>query len=305
MARIIFMGTPEYARRILSAVRRSEDTFLVVTKPDMPVGRHRRMTPSPVAAWAAAEGIPVLKPESLKVLRHEFEIFTPDYILTAAFGRILRPWLLDLPRFGAYNLHASLLPRWRGPNPIAWSIRAGDFQTGATLMKMDAGVDTGPIVCQSTVGIAPDDTTDTLTLKLADEGARLWLESLSEHSGLLPATPQPSGGALYAPKFAPDAGRLDWHQPAAVLDAWVRSMTPDPGAYTMAGEQRIKILSAQAKGDGAQGAPGNAVVYGNHWQVTTGRGTLEVTVIQPAGRRPMSPGDFVRGFRGDGQWLLR
>ena len=294
------MGTPEYARRILAQIRRTHDTFLVVTKPDRPTGRHRRMTPSPVAEWAQSQGIPLVKPASLVAVRHELEAFSPDYILTAAFGRILRPWLLDLPRYGAYNLHASLLPRWRGPNPIAWAILAGDSETGTTLMRMDAGIDTGPIVAQSAVAIEPDDTTGDLAVKLADAGAELWLAVLSSQGeGPLSARPQPEDGVTFAPKFASDAGRLDWGRSAVELDGWVRGMTPDPGAYTMLSELRVKILRAKAQDGEPRGRPGTAVLDGNEWLVASGRGMLRIGWIQPAGRRPMTPGDFVRGVRGE------
>ncbi len=305
MARIVFMGTPDYARRILEAIQSAQDDFLVVTKPDMPVGRHRQLTPSPVAEWAAMRGLPVLKPMRLKDARDVWESFQPDWILTAAFGRILPSWALGLPRYGAYNLHASLLPRWRGPNPIAWAIRSGDPVTGVTLMRMEEGVDTGPIVSQVRMEIEPHETTGDLTMRLADAAAHLWLEARAPGVCCLPERPQPTEGAIHAPKFDSLESRLDWALPAERVDAWVRSMTPEPGAYTMLGSDRIKILQASVSRMTAGDRPGLARLAGSDWLVAAGDNrSLRVSVIQPAGRRPMAPVDFARGRRGETEWLL-
>ncbi|MCL5116070.1 MAG: methionyl-tRNA formyltransferase [Firmicutes bacterium] len=305
MARIIYMGTPDYARRILEAVWHPQHEWLIVTKPDMPVGRRQILTPSSVASWAQAQGLKVVKPRRLKDFEETWRAFTPDWILTAAYGRILPEWLLGLPRFGAYNLHASLLPRWRGANPIAWAIKSGDAETGVTLMAMDAGVDTGPIVAQAPVAILPTDTTGALTERLADRAAELW-KSMTEGKdpGVLAAKPQPDQGATLAPKFDRHAGHLDWADPATRLDAWIRSMTPEPGAYTMLYDQRIKILLAHADAKRVVGSPGTARLDGDHWRVAAGDGSVVVRLIQPAGRRAMTPGDYVRGRRGEQEWAL-
>ncbi len=305
MARILFMGTPDYARRILEAIQSDRDEFLVVTKPDMPVGRHRRLTPSPVAEWSGSHGLPVLKPGRLKDARADWESFQPDWILTAAFGRILPRWALELPRYGAYNLHASLLPRWRGPNPIAWAIRSGDAVTGVTLMRMDEGVDTGPVVSQVELALGPHETTGHMTTRLADAAADLWLRAAAAAVGRLPEVPQPSEGVTHAPKFDPAESRLDWNLPAERIDAWVRSMTPEPGAYTMLGSERIKILQTSVSGVAVGDPPGTARLEGTEWRVASG-GTKSVLVsaIQPAGRRPMAPADFARGRRGETAWRL-
>lgn len=305
MARILFMGTPDYARRILKAIQSPRDEFLVVTKPDMPVGRHRQLTPSPVAEWAVSRGLPVLKPVRLKDVRADWESFRPDWILTAAFGRILPRWALELPRYGAYNLHASLLPRWRGPNPIAWAIRSGDPVTGATLMRMDEGVDTGPVVSQVELGLDPQETTGQLTIRLADAAAALWLDAVATAVNRLPEVPQRSDGVMYAPKFDPAESRLDWNLPAERVDAWVRSMTPEPGAYTMIGSDRIKILQTSVSGVTVGDPPGTARLEGSDWLVASGgKEAVRVSAIQPAGRRPMAPADFARGRRGETEWLL-
>lgn len=306
MARIIFMGTPDYARRILEKIWNAQDDWLIVTKPDMPVGRHRQMTPSSVGSWALGHGVELMRPHRLKDAREAWAAFLPDWILTAAFGRILPEWALNLPRFGAYNLHASLLPRWRGPNPIAWAIRANDPETGVTLMRMDSGIDTGPIIAQAKVPIESVDTTPQLTDKLADVAAALWMDAAGRRRLMrFPERPQGEAGVSYAPKFESDAGHLDWSEAADVLDAWVRSMTPEPGAYTTWHEQRIKVLEAKVDAVALAGPPGRAVLKGNEWRVAAGRGALSIARIQPAGRRPMTPGDFVRGRRGESEWQLR
>lgn len=304
MARILFMGTPEYARRILDAIWTPEHEWRVVTKPDMPVGRRQVLTPSPVAMFATELGLAVDKPVRLWDFRDVWTAYQPDWILTAAFGRILPRWVLDLPRWGAYNLHASLLPRWRGANPIAWAIRAQDAETGITLMQMDEGIDTGPVAARVATPILADDTTSRLTERLAELAAQLWLTTARGVAGPLPVTPQPSDGACYAPKFAPGEARLDWRESAETLDAWVRSMTPEPGAYTMLDDQRVKILTVSVDPNPMNDAPGTARLVGNRWRVATGRGALWVEQIHPAGRRPMSPGDFVRGRQGEHQWTL-
>ncbi|MCY0877912.1 MAG: methionyl-tRNA formyltransferase [Firmicutes bacterium] len=306
MARLVLMGTPEYARRIFAGVWDPSDEILVVTKPDAPQGRRRVSTPSAVADWAQSLGLSVLKPTKMVEIRPALEAFSPDWILTAAFGRILPAWLLALPRCGAYNLHASLLPRWRGPNPIAWAIKSGDAITGVTLMQMDAGVDTGPIVEQKATAIDPEDTTGTLTGKLADLAVLVWREVRARHGVVrFDGRPQDDAKATYAPKFSRDAGRIAWGDAARAIDAHVRSMTPEPGAYTMLRDQRVKILQASPEPAPTAGQPpGFATLAGEDWRVTTGEGMLRVRRIQPEGRRPMTPGEFARGQRGDGGWQL-
>ncbi|MCY0897701.1 MAG: methionyl-tRNA formyltransferase [Firmicutes bacterium] len=306
MARMVLMGTPAYAQRIFAGILEGSDDVMVVTKPDVPQGRHRRMTPSLVAEWADRQGLMVLKPDKLADIRDTLLQFDPDWLLTAAYGRILPSWLLGVARYGSYNLHASLLPRWRGPNPVAWAIRSGDQTTGVTLMSMDRGIDTGPIVAQKVLAIAPEDTMGTLTMKLADLAVELWRE-VRQREGvrLFPSWPQPEDGATYAPKFEPDAGRIPWEEPASRVDAHVRSMTPEPGAYTILQGQRVKILQAvPVPAALTADAPGSARLVGNDWIVATGQGALRVLTIQPAGRRPMTPGEFARGQRGDGTWQL-
>jgi len=303
VARILFFGTPLYAQVIAAGLYRRfpGDQWRVVTKPDKPQGRKRVLTPSTVAQWAAEEGLPVDKPGRWQDFWPIWAAFQPDWIVTAAYGRILPDTVLQLARWGAYNLHASLLPRWRGPNPIAWAIRAGDEVTGVTLMAMDTGVDTGPIVLQERVPIDSTDTRDTLTVKLAESGIRVFSEARQLYGdGPWPADPQPSTGVTMAPKFQDHESRIVWHEPALVIDRLIRSMSAEPGAYTIWEDQRIKILAAEPVAKAAEGRFGRAILDGNDWLVTTGDGYLRVRQIHPAGKRPMTPGDFLRGRRDKG-----
>ncbi len=306
MSRIVFMGTPEYARRILELIAFPPHTFLVVTKPDMPLGRHRRVTPSAVAEWALTQGMDVLRPDRMRDVSEVIRAFQPDYIITAAFGRILRPWLLDAPRFGAYNLHASLLPRWRGPNPVAWAIREGDPVSGVTLMAMDAGIDTGPIVAHASVAIAPDDNTATLTQRMADLGATLWRDTIQRFpQHIFPSNPQSQQGVTQAPKFLASEGHIDWGRDAERIDAHIRAMTPEPGTYAMLDGQRLKVLRAQTVSSQTLEHPGRIHSDGGDWLIACGQGVLRISAIQPAGRGIMTPAAYQRGHRGPSEWMLR
>ncbi len=300
--RLVFMGTPMYAVPVLRALVQLPrvDAVLVITRPAAARGRGRQPALPPVAEAARQLGLPVWTPSRLgPQAAARLARWRPDVALTAAYGVILPPAVLAQFPAGAYNLHASLLPRWRGPNPIAWAIRSGDAETGVSLMRMDAGVDTGPVAAQVRVPVAPDDTTGTLTARLAEAAARLWTEQWPAlSSGVLQAVPQ-AGPACHAPKDPPGAGRLHFEAPADVLARMIRSMLPDPGPHTMAGPVRIKVLQARVAEWAVAGVPGTIVRRApgaEEWVVACGRQTaLQIQLIQPAGRRPMSPGAFDRG----------
>jgi methionyl-tRNA formyltransferase len=298
---IVFMGTPAYAVPALGVVAASAHPVLVITQPDRPAGRGRQLRPSAVKEAARTLGLPVLTPSRLgpKTFARLREL-SPKLIVTAAYGGILPPAYLALPPAGAYNLHASLLPRWRGPNPIAWAIRAGDAQTGVTLMRMDEGVDTGPIVVQRALPIGGAETTGSLTGRLADlAGALLdeWLCRLLGGDGV--GSPQ-GNGYREAPKFESEASRIDWSQPAASVSAQIRSLLPDPGPWALAEGERLVIREVAGLLDDEGGQrlrPGQIERRGDEWRIGCGQGRLRVTLIQPAGRRAMSPGAYVRGLR--------
>lgn len=299
--RILFMGTPAYAVTVLEGLAARDQVVLrVVTRPDAPAGRGRHLRPSPVAAYAVDRGLSLDRPVTLKAFREAWTEFRPDLVVTAAYGRILPGWLIGLGR-RAVNLHASLLPRWRGPNPIAWAIWAGDTETGVTLMEMAAGVDTGPILAQAGVPIGADDTLGSLTARLAETARDLLLDRL-DRLFTLPAHPQDDRLATWAPKFAKEARRIDWTLPASVIDCRIRSMTPEPGAYTTWQGERIEVAPGRPR-EGSL-APGHAVLDGEAWMTGTGNGLIRLEAIRPAGKRWMTPAAFLRGRRNPGPVVL-
>ncbi len=302
MAKVLFLGTPLYARIILEGLLdRADLDIRVVTKADMPQGRRLQLMESPVAELARQRGIETDKPEKLVDFRDLWSQFQPDILITAAYGKILRPWLLSLPTHGAFNLHASLLPRWRGPNPIAWAIRAGDAQTGVTLMAMDAGVDTGAIVAQSgAVPIRTEDTLGLLTVELAQQARNLLIDHLQQLlEGQGPTVSQDESAMTYAGKFPPEDAHICWDVPAAEISRLIQSMSPDPGAYTLYRGMRIKILDGEY--DEGEQTPGVARVAGNAWRVGSAQGVVVIHTIRPAGRKEMTPGDFMRGLHAAGE----
>lgn len=301
---MIFFGTPAYAVPVLSTLAALPDVeVVVVTRPNAPKGRGRHLVPSPVRVAAEALGLTVWTPRRIGPrTMARLADWRPGWGLTAAYGLILPPPALALFERGAYNLHASLLPRWRGPNPIAWAIRAGDPVTGVTLMRMDSGVDTGPVLRRVPCAIGPDDTTGTLGARLGDLAAALWRDSWSDLvAGRLAAAAQ-EGVPTYAPKDPPAAEPLDWTQSAPVLDRQIRSMLPDPGPYTRAGSVRIKILSADVVSSPSHPGAKPGMIWRagrlrEEWVVTCGstETALRIHQLQPAGRRPMTPAAFDRG----------
>ncbi len=295
--RVVFMGSPAFAVPILEALAAAYPVVGVVTQPDRPAGRGRRLTPPPVKEAAQALGLPVMQPRRLKAPEavEQLVAWAPDLIVVAAYGQILRPNVLALPRYGAINVHASLLPRWRGASPIQHAILAGDRETGITIMLMDEGLDTGPILSQRSLPIAPEDTAATLSPKLARLGATLLLETLPPYlQGTLQPRPQPEEGVTYAPLLKKEDGRLDFTQPAEVLARQVRAFDPWPGTFMEWAGGRLKVLQAEALERPSPG-PGRPLVVEGFPAVGTGAGVLLLRRVQPAGRRPM-PGDaFLRG----------
>jgi methionyl-tRNA formyltransferase len=233
---IVFMGTPDFAVPALTALIKSEYQVMgVVTQPDRPSGRGKKLTPSAVKVVAEAANLPVLQPETLKdeEAKQALAALQPDLIVVAAFGQILRQEVLELPRHGCLNIHASLLPRWRGAAPVAAAILAGDAETGVTLMKMDVSLDTGPMIAHQALPITPDHTTETLTAVLAEVGATLLLDTLPDWlAGQIEAQPQDNNLATFAPRLKKEAGRIDWTQPAVLIERQVRAFDPWPGTFS-------------------------------------------------------------------------
>jgi methionyl-tRNA formyltransferase len=300
MARVVFMGTPAFAVPSLHTLHRTQTVLGVVTQPDRPAGRGRKLVASPVKAAAAALGLPVLQPQRLREPEALARLtgWKPDLIVVAAFGQILKPVVLDLPPHGCVNVHASLLPRWRGAAPIAAAILSGDAETGVTLMKLDVGLDTGPMLARRAEPTRADDTTATLTARLAESGARLLAETLPRYlAGAITPEPQDEAAATYAPQLRKEAGRLDFTQPARDLERRVRAFTPWPGAFTLWQGQPLKVLRTRVV-EGTSGMPGEVTPTEGGPAVSCGRGRLLLLEVQPAGKRPMTGIDFARGARG-------
>ncbi len=301
--RTIFMGTPDFAVPSLLALADSPafEVVAVLTQPDRPAGRGQRTAASPVKRAAEERSLPLYQPRSLRnqeALARLSE-YRPDLIVVVAFGQILPPAVLGLPSHGCLNVHASLLPRWRGAAPIAAAILHGDERTGVTVMQMDVGLDTGPIVAQMEEPIRPDDTRATLGERLAHLGAALLLETLPRYlSGDLTPTPQPEEGVTYAPQLRKEDGRLDWTRPATALDRQVRAFDPWPGAFTTWRGRRLRIWRATPRPDvPVTGATGMVVSLRDGVGVVTGAGVLRLDEVQLAGKRRMPAVDFARGQR--------
>jgi methionyl-tRNA formyltransferase len=299
---VAFAGTPEFAATILKAILAAGyEVPLVLTQPDRPAGRGMHLLPSPVKQVAEAAGIPVWQPERLRSPEAWQPIVAaaqPDLLVVAAYGLILPAPLLSWPRLGAVNLHASLLPRWRGAAPIARAIEAGDAVTGITLMQMDEGLDTGAILATYPLAIPPDATTGSLSAALADLAAAAIvaeLPRLAERQQQAQA--QPAEGVTYAAKITPAERRIDWQQPAVVLERRLRAFDPAPGMQTFWGGQLWKVWRAQVA-DGPVREPSGSVVAVDPRRgiaVATGDGLLWLTELQRAGGRRLVAAEFLRG----------
>ena len=295
------MGTPEFAVPVLEALANTHQVVGVVTQPDRPAGRGRRLAPSPVKQVALEHGLMLSQPHSLRTPEAvaQLSAWRPEVIVVAAFGQILPQDVLDIPPHGCLNVHGSLLPRWRGAAPVTAAILAGDEVTGVTIMQMDAGLDTGPVLAQREEPIAPDDTQATLEERLARMGAELLVETLVAYlaGSLLPRS-QPDEGATYAGQLRKEDGRLDWSCPAVELDRRVRAFSPWPGAFTMWRGRRLKVLRAVPLPAWRGGvSPGTVVALAGGVVVATGEGALRLEEVQLAGKRPMDIGAFLRGQR--------
>lgn len=300
MADVVFMGTPEFAVPSLEALIETQTVVGVVTQPDRPAGRGRKLRPSPVKVTAEEAGLPLYQPPSLREREaaEPLHRWAPEAIVVAAFGQILRPHVLDLPPRGCINVHASLLPRWRGASPIQHALLAGDEKTGVSLMRMGVGLDTGPVYVQEAVPLRPGETAQTLHDRLAELGAEMLRAHLDAIlSGKIAPEPQDDEAATYAPLIKKEDGRLDWTASAAQLDRRVRAMTPWPGAFTIWNEQRLKILAARPLEEGAPpaGEPGDVTGDEEAVVVVTGEGGLRLLEVQLAGKEAMPAAAFVRG----------
>ena len=297
--RIAFAGTPAFAERALGALLAAgHQIALVLTQPDRPSGRGLRAAASPVKLLAGARGLPVFQPQTLND-EHALERLAaaqPEVLVVAAYGLLLPPRALAIAPHGALNIHASLLPRWRGAAPIQRALLAGDRESGITIMKMDAGLDTGPILSRAPIPIAPDDDAQTLHDKLAALGAEAIVAALAQlAAGRAPSMPQPEAGATYARKLGKEEAELDWSRPCVELERAVRALRPAPGARSRLRGETIKLWRARCVAQ--QGIPGSVLQSGNDGVlVACGEGALQVTELQRAGGTRLAAADFLRGF---------
>jgi len=298
--RIVFLGTPEFAVPHLAALAGSEDqVLLVITQPDRPKGRGRRPSPPPVKVLAEALGLTVWQPESIKTpeVINRIKELTPDLLVVVAFGAILPPDLLQLPRIGPLNVHPSLLPAYRGPAPINWAILNGETETGVTTMFMDRGMDTGPLLLSRRTAIAPDETAGQLHDRLAGLGADLLLETIAGlKAGTVTPRPQPSAGVTLAPFLKKADGLMDWTGSAEELARQVRGLDPWPGAYTTFKGKTLKVFGGRP-GPG-RGRPGQILTVDQGLlHVAAGQGSLALAELQLEGKRRLSAPEFWRGQR--------
>ncbi len=303
--RIVFAGTPEFAAKHLQALLTSPHQLVgVYTQPDRPAGRGKKLTPSPVKQLAEAAQLPVFQPASLKTpeAQQELEALQADIMVVVAYGLLLPQAVLDLPRLGCINVHGSLLPRWRGAAPIQRAIEAGDTQTGVTIMQMEAGLDTGPMLHTVRCAITAEDTAGSLHDRLAELGPEALLHALVELAqGGLAAERQNDSLSNYARKIDKEEAALDWEQEAVVLDRKIRAFNPFPMAYCFARDDRLRIYTARAL-DQSQtstrpAAPGTIVsIRSSGICVQCGQGMLQITRLQLPGKKPVSAAEFINGF---------
>ena len=307
--RLAFAGTPEFARVALATLHQAGfEIVLVLTQPDRPAGRGQHVQPSAVKAWAVQRGLMVIQPHGLRLdgryaddaaaARDAMEDTRIDAMVVAAYGLILPEWVLALPPLGCLNIHASLLPRWRGAAPIHRAIQAGDAQTGITVMQMDAGLDTGPMLLAETLDIRDDDTTGSLHDRLAVLGGRLIVEALELAAcGGLRATPQPAEGVTYAKKIDKAEAFVDWRSDAVCVAQHIRALNPAPGAVTQWRGEAVKLWHALACAAGADAqAPGTVIhVSGDAITVACGSGAVRLTELQRPGGKRLSAAQFLQG----------
>ncbi len=302
--RAVFLGTPEFAVPSLRVLVDDVDVLAVVTQPDRPQGRGRRVASPPVAEIAQQLGLRILQPARLKdpLAIETLRALGPDIIVTVAYGKIIPPQILALPPLGCINVHPSLLPKYRGASPIQAAIADGERETGVTIMYQSEALDAGDLILQRRVPIAPEDTAQTLEARLADAGAEALREALRLiAAGTAPRLAQDESKASYVGKLAKDDGRIDWTRSAAVLADFIRAMDPWPSAYTWHRGRLLKIWKGTAVPGPASGnaTPGTVVETrrGEGFVVSTGGGALLVTEVQPEGRRRMSADEYARGAR--------
>jgi len=290
--KVVFMGTPDFAVPVLEALARQHEVVAVYTQPPRPAGRGQQPRPSAVQTRAAALGLVTRHPASLRETGTVagFAALGADVAVVVAYGLLLPQAVLNAPRLGCLNIHASLLPRWRGAAPIQRAILAGDSETGVCIMQMQAGLDTGPVLLRATTPIGPTDTAGDLHNRLAALGADLIVSALARRPDLVPQ-PQPDAGVTYAAKITKAEARIDWTRPATDIDRQIRGLSPFPGAWCLVGAERVKLLGAHLAA--GAGSPGQVLAG---FTIACGTGAVTVTAAQRDGKRPMAAAELLRGF---------
>lgn len=298
MASIIFMGTPDFAVPTLKALIEQHDVIGVVTQPDRPAGRRGDLKPPPVKVAAEAADIPVFQPEKLRrksAIAELKEMGIPDLYVVAAFGQLLPQTVLDIPHQGCINVHGSLLPRWRGAAPLQAAIIAGDNETGITIMLMDAGLDTGPMLSKRAIPITDDETGESLHDKMAELGAELLIDTLPGYlDGTIQPVAQNDEATTYAPQISREDGNIDWTQPAAAIERRIRAFTPWPGTFSYWDGKQIKILGGRVLA--GKGPAGTVIEQDEVIAVGTGDGLLALDEVQLAGKKRVPVAEFVNGY---------
>ena len=300
--KIVFAGTPEFAVSSLRVAARHHEVVAVYTQPDRPAGRGRGLMPSPVKLEAIARGIPVFQPEHLKSpeAQQQLRDLQPDLMVVVAYGLILPKAVLSIPTHGCWNVHASLLPRWRGAAPIQRAIQAGDSESGVCLMQMEAGLDTGPVLLKQHLAIGPHDTGGQLHDRLAELGAQVLSDGLGLlRAGIKPiAQPQPEAGVTYAHKLDKAEARLDWAQDAQALERTVRAFNPWPIAEAQLAGERVRIHGAVALPDNQGHAPGTVIAAAREGiDIACGQGALRLRVLQREGGKAITAADYLNARR--------
>lgn len=288
--RIVFMGTPDFSVPILEALVTHHDVICVYSQPPRPAGRGKQDRPSPVQSRATALGLQVRHPASLRTAEAlaDLTVLNADIAVVVAYGLILPQAILDAPTKGCLNIHASLLPRWRGAAPIHRAIMAGDHETGICIMRMEAGLDTGPVMLQQAIPILATDTTADLHDRLVTLGATMIIKALET---LPPAIAQSTGGVSYANKIDKSEARIDWSKPAVEIDRQIRGLSPFPGAWCDVAGERLKLLRCELAA--GQGTPGRVL---GGLTIACGMDAVNITLAQREGKRPMQPADLLRGW---------
>ena len=299
--RVVFMGTPDFAVGTLEAlVKAGHEVVLAVTQPDKPKGRGKAMQPTPVKEAAEAHGIPVYQPVKIREAScvDYLRTFQPDVIVVVAFGQILPKVILDLPKYGCVNVHASLLPKYRGAAPIQWAVIDGEKESGVTTMMMDVGLDTGDMLEQKAIPLDEKETGGSLFDKLSALGGSMILSTLKGlENGTITRTPQGESGTSYAKMLTKEMGHIDWTKDAVSIERLVRGLNPWPSAYTSYAGKTMKIWAAEVADLPGERAPGKIHVTKDRLFVETGEGVLDVKELQLEGKKRMDTASFLRGFQ--------